>query len=302
MNIDAIYGAIGGDIAGALDEVEECKYIKTGHRPVEDRIKALDKTRPLLPDDSCITDDSLLTLAIMRAIVNGESYEQCLREAVLLELEKGNDKFDRPPFSKKTCEWAEGKNEGISDGNGAAMRIAPIAISIDKYDDLFDEVYLASVPTHKNPNALMSANIMAKAIWLANHKQNNNRIIRMVEDEYGIGMDMTITQLQEQNVFSSKGIVTVPQAIFCYLKGPMYAEKLGMSNYEATVRLALSIGGDTDTIACMAGAMAATNYGIPDEIKQKIETYLNDEQLELIDKFKHLKKGHAYARGSRKIN
>ena len=299
MNIDVIYGAIGGDIAGALDEIEECKYISTGHRPVSERVQALSLDRPLLPKDSAITDDSLLTLAIMRAIVNGESYEHCLREAVLEELEKGNDKFGRPPFSKTTCEWAQGKNEGISDGNGAAMRIAPVAISVDKYDDLFDEVYLASVPTHKNPNALTSAIIMAKAIWLANHKKSNYKIIKMVEDQYGIGLDMTITRLQEQNVFSSKGIETVPQAIFCYLRGPEYAETLGVSVYEATVRVALSIGGDTDTIACMAGAMAAARYGIPSHIKEKIKTYLNDEQIDLIDKFEHLKKGHVYARGSR---
>jgi ADP-ribosylglycohydrolase len=301
MNVDIIYGAIGGDIAGALDEVEECKYIKTGHRPVEERLEALNINRRLLPSDSCITDDSLLTLAIIRAIVNDESYEKCLREAVLHELEYGNDKFGRPPFSRTTCEWAKGNNEGISDGNGAAMRISPLAISIDKYDDIVDEVVLASTPTHKNPNAILAAVIMAKAIWLANHQASNQEIVKMVEDN-GISMDMNITRLQEQNIFSSKGIETVPQAIFCYLKAPLYSEKLNISNYEATIRLALSIGGDTDTIACMAGALAVAKYGLPKYIKEEITKYLSDEQLDLIEQFKHIKKGKVYERRSRKID
>ena len=302
MNIDVIYGAIGGDISGAIDEVEECKYIKTGHRPVNDRIKALSLNRKLFPKDSCITDDSLLTLAIIRAIMNNESYEHCLRETILEELANGNDQFGRLPFSKNTCEWAKGNNKGISDGNGAAMRIAPLAIAIEKYEDLPEEVIIASSPTHNNQSAIRSALMMAETLWLANHKANDQEIIKLVEDGFKESLDMNLISLQENNTFSSKGIVTVPQAIYCYLKGPEYVKTLGVSEYEATLRVALSIGGDTDTIACMAGALAAAKYGLPEHLKEQIKTYLTKDQIELIEAFKDLKKGHVYERRCRRID
>ena len=122
-------GAIIGDVVGSIYEVEEVKSLKESalkRRSYVDRIKILNKDIPLFTKDSSYTDDTVLTVAIIDAIMNDKKYETYLRKYGLSELSLGVDKYGRSRFGSGFISWLKNNYQGNSYGNGAAMRISPI--------------------------------------------------------------------------------------------------------------------------------------------------------------------------------
>ena len=274
-------GAIIGDVVGSTYEVEEVKALKEkGKRSYEDRIKILDKSIPLFKEDSSYTDDTILTCAILDAIKNGNcDYEKYLREYGLNEVNIGLDKYGRSRFGKGFVSWLNDSKQGNSYGNGSAMRISPIGYLFNDLETVKKESYKATIPSHNNIDAIIAAEAVATSIYLLRNK-SKEEVIKYIKDNY-YDLDFDLEELQRNYKFSSEASKSVPQALYVF----------SISNdFEDAIRKAISIGGDSDTIACIVGSLAEACYGIPENIKEEAKGYLNDNIINLLEGEKVWKK------------
>ena len=267
-----MYGAIIGDIVGSYYEVLE---IKNKNRSYEDRIKIMDRNVPLFNEICSCTDDSILTTAIADAILNGESYEKKLRDYGLREINLGKDIYGRSRFGKGFVEWLKNDYMGESFGNGSAMRISPVGYLFNSIDEIKSESLNATIPSHNHIESIKSSEAVAVSIYLLRRGMNKDSLKEYIEKNY-FSLEYDLDDLRKNYRFTSRAIDSVPQAIFCFLNS---------NDFEEAIRLSISIGGDSDTIACITGALAESYYGIDEEIIECAKTYIKDYMKDVIDKF-----------------
>lgn len=267
-------GAIIGDIAGSSYEVLELNSKKNKEkRSYEERIKILDKDTPLFNDESCCTDDSILTCAIYDAIVNGDcEYEKYLKEYGIKEVANGKDDFGRGRFGPRFIEWLKGNCDGDSYGNGAAMRVSPVGYLFDNIEDVKKNAYLATIPSHNTPEAIKGAEAVAVSIYMLRCGYDKEEVIRYIKMHY-YDLDFNLEDLQKNYTFSSRTNNSVPQALFVFGES---------EDFEDAIRKAISIGGDSDTIACIVGALSEEYYGISKKLKEKVKPLLKDYIYDLL--------------------
>ena len=273
-------GAIIGDVVGSYYEVLEVKEIKNGHRSYEERIKILDQNTPLFTENSSVTDDSILTFAIYKAIKENKPYEEILKYYAKKEIDLGKDMYGRSRFGKGFVEWVNGNTQGTSYGNGASMRISPVGYLFDTLEEVKQESYKATIPSHNHEESILCAEAVSTSIFLLRNGISKEELKEYIEKNY-FKLDYDLEDLRRNYKFSSKSINSVPQAIFAFLES---------NSFEETIRNAISIGGDTDTIACIAGSLAESYYGIPQELLEQVKPYLKDYMIELLDKEKVFQK------------
>lgn len=269
-------GAIIGDVAGSYLEVLEVKDLKIkGKRDYVDRIKILDKRFPLFNNNCSVTDDSILTIAILDAILNKKPYQDKLKEYGLREINLGVDKYGRSRFGSGFINWLNGNSSGNSYGNGSAMRISPVGFLYDSLEDVKQESYFATVPTHNNEDSIKCAEAVSTSIFLLRHGLSKVELIDYIKNNY-FKLDYSLEELRHNYRFTSKAINSVPQAIYAFIKS---------DSFESTVRNALSIGGDTDTIACIATSLAEAHYGIDKDIFKQVLPFIPDYMLKILSKY-----------------
>lgn len=274
-------GSIIGDVIGSIYEVKEVEAIKNNidkKRNYEERIKILDNNTPLFTEDSSYTDDSVLTSAIADAILNNLDYGLCLKTYGLNELNLGVDKYGRSRFGKGFCEWLQGNVEGNSYGNGSAMRISPIGFLFNDIETIKKEVYKATIPSHNNIDAIKGAEAVAVTIYLARIGESQEEIKKYIEDNY-YKLDYNLEDLQRNYRFSSKCSNSVPQALYCFIIS---------NSFEDAIRKSISIGGDSDTIACIVGGISEAYYGISNSLVNEVEKYIPDYIKEVLKQFYNL--------------
>lgn len=272
-------GAIIGDIVGSFYEVEEINAFKNNpdkKRSYEERIKILNREVPLFTSECSYTDDSVLTIAISTALTDGKNFEEVLKEYGLKEIALGEDKYGRSRFGSGFVSWLKGEKEGDSFGNGASMRISPVGYYYDDLNYVLNMSKQATIPSHNHPEAIKGAQAVATTIYLARNNFSKEEIKDFLESRFGYFMNFDLEDLQRNYKFSSKTINSVPQAIFCFLES---------TDFEDCLRKALSIGGDTDTIAAIAGGIAESFYGIPEDLKNKALSYLPESYKKQVIKF-----------------
>ena len=269
-------GAIIGDVVGPVYEVLEVLYLKENkkQRPLKERIKVLDKNTPLFLEDCSMTDDSVLTCAICDAYLTDKDYESKLMEYGKRELEKGLDNYGRSRFGKGFVKWLEDPSFNNSYGNGSSMRISSLPYLIDDLDELKKEIHASVIPTHNHKDAILSAEALGVSIWMAKKGFGKEFIKKFVEENY-FKLDYDLEDLRKNYKFTSKAIDSVPQAIYVFLES---------NDFEDAIRKAISIGGDSDTIASMTGAIAESFYGIPDWMKKEVQKYIPQEYKKILDK------------------
>ena len=269
-------GAIIGDVAGSYYEVLEIEYYKKYKlpRPYDERIKVLDKSVELFTSNSSITDDSILTYSIYDAIKNGNcDYEKYLREYGLKEISLGLDKYGRSRFGKGFVTWLNGNYQGDSYGNGASMRISPVGYMFDNLYEIKRQARLATIPSHNNLEAIKGAQCVASCIYLLRMKYNKEEVKKYIEDNY-YSLDYNLEDLQRNYMFSSKTSNSIPQALYVFFES---------NDFEDSIRKAISIGGDTDTIGAIVGSLSEAYYGIDENMKEKVKPYLRDYMKDLLE-------------------
>lgn len=134
------------------------------------------------------------------------------------------------------------------------MRIAPIAYYFDDLDEMHDNVLKATIPSHNNMDAIDGAMAVYDMIYLSRNNYSKEDIKKYIEENYNYDLNLDLEKLQKNNTFSSKVSVMVPQAIYCFLIS---------NDFEDAIRKSISIGGDSDTIACIVGGISEAYYDIP---------------------------------------
>lgn len=270
-------GGIIGDLAGTKYEYQEFLDSRKGIINVERRRKILNSDIELLTNNSFISDDSLLTIAIAEAIIYNRDYKEALKK---YGQKYGNtpvvrDGFFKNAFSPSFIKWANSECDlnGNSEGNGAAMRVSPIAFLFNDLKIVEEEARKATIPSHNSYQAIRGAQCLAGTIFLARKKENKAQIAEYVTKKYGYDLDYNLEELQEKNTFNGTCEVTVPQAIFLFLQS---------NNFEDSIRKAISIGGDTDTIACMVGGISEAYYGIPRKLRNRALELLPEDLRNIV--------------------
>ncbi len=241
-----MWGAIIGDLAGSIYEFEQVKKISNI------------KLENLNIENSFFSDDTILTIAILDAILNDKKYEYYLKKYV-------NDYKDYKPnfkpyfkgtFSPTFIKWANSDEVGNSIGNGAMMRISPVGYLFNSKKDVIKNAKLATIPSHNSKEAINSATIIAEIIYLARKGCPKKEIIKQLNLNY------SYSPFQKFNSTCYKTIDNCLYALFT------------SNSYEEAVIKVITFGGDTDTNACIVGSMAEALFGIDDMIieqaKEKI--------------------------------
>lgn len=235
-------GAILGDIIGSTRELHN---IKT------------EEFELFLPE-SHFTDDTVMTAATAEKLLN--NYSGCnSRKAYAVRYKQYYNRYRNAGFGQMFSKWAESDILRVqrSYGNGAATRVTAIGYAFDDIKPLLREVKACCYYTHRSREAIKGAEAAATCVFLARKQEDKDSIRRTIEKMYGYRFQ-PLDEIRKDYVFDSRASYTVPPAIEAFLES---------DSYESAIRKAISIGGDSDTIACIAGGIAEAYYReIPKEI------------------------------------
>jgi ADP-ribosylglycohydrolase len=153
-------------------------------------------------------------------------------------------------------------------GNGSGMRVSPVGFYARSLKEALKLAEESAEVTHNHPEGIKGAQTIASAIYLARMGKSKQEIKEYIEDEFDYDLSRTCDEIRPDYCFNETCQGCCPEAIIAFLES---------EDYESAVRLAVSLGGDSDTIACMTGSIAAAFYGVPDELVAKFLPYLSDE-------------------------
>jgi ADP-ribosylglycohydrolase len=248
-------GAIAGDIIGSIYEGHDIK-----------------RTDFPLFDSMCrFTDDTVLTVAVADAIMSGTPYGEKFKEYYRY--------YPRAGFGGHFRKWAasEDTRPYFSMGNGSAMRVSPVGFAFDTLDEVLEEAKRSAEVTHNHPEGIKGAQAVASAVFLARTGSSKGEIKAYVERTFDYDLAEPLDEIRKHYRFEVTCPGSVPQAIRAFLES---------TGFENTIRKAVSIGGDSDTIACMAGGIAQAFYGgIPQEIEDKVRSVLAQRLNKVLAEF-----------------
>lgn len=248
-------GAIAGDIIGSVYEF--------------DPIKTVDF--PLFCKSSTFTDDTVLTVATADAILRNIDYGRSYRSFARAWPGRG--------YGQHFGIWlgSDSSEPYNSWGNGSAMRAGPVGFAFDSTEEVLAEAKRSAEVTHNHPEGVKGAQAAALAVYLAKAKRSKDAIRKEIRDVFGYDLDRTADQIRVHYKFDPSCQGTVPEAIVAFLESV---------DFESAVRLAVSLGGDSDTLACITGAIAQAFYGqLPEYIGSEVRNRLPAEFIEIIDEF-----------------
>jgi ADP-ribosylglycohydrolase len=248
-------GAIIGDIVGSRFEFNN-------HRSTEFEF---------LSSYCSFTDDTICTVAVAEALINKTNF----MDSLLWWCRR----YPNPAggYGMGFRNWLLSRYPEPYDsyGNGSAMRVSPVGwLGILK--DVMEYARRSAEVTHNHPEGIKGAQCIADLIWRLRNGQKKEWLKCHVVQAYGYQLTYSCDQIRVMNSFNETCMITVPQAIQCFLES---------YDFESAVRLAVSIGGDSDTIAAITGSLAEAAYGIPEEIIASALKFLPQEMKEVITQF-----------------
>lgn len=249
-------GAIIGDIVGSVYEFDN---IKT-------------KDFPLFREDSQITDDTVCTIAVADIILN---YEDPVKTMVYWCR-----KYPDMSYGLRFANWFElpWQEPYGSFGNGAAMRVSPAAFLSPSIEYARELATAVTEITHNHPEGMKGALATSDAIWMAFNSATPAEIRAHVENTYGYDMNRTVDSIRPTYKFNESCMGTVPEAIICAIEA---------DDFEDAIRNAISIGGDSDTLAAITGAIAEARFMIPDDIcKQALQRIPDDLRTVILQMYR----------------
>lgn len=253
-------GAIAGDVIGSVYE----------RWPV--RRTDFD----LFPRGARFTDDTVLTVATAEAILDGRDYREAYRD--------WGRRYPHAGYGPRFRAWLRADDPPPLDslGNGGAMRVSPVGFAFGSVDEVLAEAARSAECSHGHPEGTRGAQAVALGVHLARTGVPREGIREEIAGRFGYDLSRTIEGIRPTYrtglQFDMTSDRSVPEAILAFLDG---------ADYEEAVRLAVSLAGDADTQACIAGALAgAEQGGVPPEIEAETRRRLPDEMLEVVDRFR----------------
>ena len=250
-------GAMIGDIVGS---VYEWHNIKT-------------KDFPLFSRKCFFTDDTVLTAATAQAILSGMDYTVAYQDFSRRYPRRGyGGNFGR-------WIWAEDPQPYNSWGNGSAMRVSPVAYAYNDIETVLFEAKHSAEVTHNHPEGIKGAQSTALAIFMSRQGASKEDIREEIITRFDYDLDRTLDEIRPGYTFDVSCQGSVPEAIIAFLES---------TGFEDAIRNAISLGGDSDTIACITGGMAEAFYGgVPQTIKDKGLSYLPKEYIDILETWKN---------------
>lgn len=249
-----LLGAIIGDMIGSIYE--------SRHRKVETK-----NFKPLFDEEYChFTDDTVCTIAIAEWLLKGGEAKTYLK--------KWARKYPHAGYGKGFKAWFQSDEDTIVDswGNGSAMRVSPCGFVSESLDETLEIAKQSAMNSHAHTEGIKGAQATAACIWMARHGKNKNEIKEYVEKKFDYDLSRDLSDIKKTYTFSSWCQTSVPESIICFLQS---------DSYEETVRNAVYLNGDTDTMAAISGAIALAYYDDID--KSLIENTLKKLPNEMID-------------------
>jgi ADP-ribosylglycohydrolase len=248
-------GAIAGDIIGSAFEFEPFKS------------KDFDLVQPA----TRFTDDSVLTVAVARAILEDDDYGDAIREIGL--------RYPNSGYGLHFYHWLRMGETGPynSFGNGSAMRVSPVGFAFDDEEKVLLEARRSAEVSHNHPEGIKGAQATALAILLARRGCGKDEIKQEIQSRFEYDLERPLAEIRPVYIFNETCQGSVPEAIIAFLES---------ESYEDAVRNAVSLGGDSDTQACIAGGIAQAHYGMPPaEIVDLVRTILPEDLWAITEAF-----------------
>jgi ADP-ribosylglycohydrolase len=255
MKKSILLGAIAGDVIGSVYERHNVKRVGF----------------PLFSEACEFTDVSILTVAIADSILNKKDFADTIKEYAKA--------FPNAGYGSMFREWVNSdlKQPYNSFGNGSAMRVSPVGVAYNHLPTILEVAKQTAEVTHNHPEGVKGAQAVASAIFLAKIGYTKFQIKNYITSAFGYNLNDTIENIRQEYSFDASCQGSVPQSIIAFLDS---------TDYENAIRLAISIGGDSDTIACIAGGIAAAYYKeIPNHIIDFVTSKLPVGFISLIKQF-----------------
>jgi len=258
-----MYGAILGDIIGS---------------PYEFDMGDKRKEFPLFSEKSCFTDDTVMTVAVAEAFLEAPEDENVIRQRLIRSMRKWGRRYPGAGYGVRFCDWLESRDPRPynSWGNGSAMRVAPVGWLFHDLETVRRMAGVSADVTHNHPEGIKGAEATAAAIFLGRTGHSKDEIKAYIEAEFHYRLNRTCDEIRPAYRHVESCQETVPEAITAFLEG---------DSFEDVIRTAVSLGGDCDTLTCIAGAMAEGFYGVPKELKQECRVRLPKDLREVLQSF-----------------
>ena len=259
-----MYGAILGDMIGSPYEFDR------GNKA---------KDFPLFSRDSCFTDDTVMTIAVADALLESAGQpDDSIRDALVRSMRKWGKKYPYAGYGRKFRQWLQSTNPAPygSYGNGSAMRVSSVGWLYPDIEETRRTARMTAYVTHNHPEGSKGADATASAIFLARTGHSKAEIKAFVVREFGYDLSRTCDDIRPTYHHVESCQKTVPEAITAFLEG---------QDFEGVIRTAVSLGGDCDTLTCIAGSIAEAFYGIPDRFKSECKIRLPNDMIEILNRF-----------------
>ena len=257
-------GAIMGDMIGA---------------PYEFDMGNKTKDFPLFNRESQFTDDSVMTIAVAEALMDtiGKSDDE-IRTALVKSMQKWGRRYPNAGYGGMFYRWLREKNPKPygSFGNGSAMRVSSAGWLFGTLAETRHIARLTAEVTHNHLAGIKGAEVTASAIFLARKGSSKEEIKDYIIKEFGYDLSRTCDEIRPEYHHVETCQQTVPEAVTAFIEG---------TDFEDVIRTAVSLGGDCDTLTCIAGSMAEAFYGIPSEMIKECRKRLPEDMLSVIDRF-----------------
>ena len=247
-------GAIVGDIVGSVYEWDNIKI----------------KDFPLFRYGCFFTDDTVMTLAVAEGLMNGGRADD-----YVLAMKRLGRMYPEAGYGGRFYRWllSDDTEPYNSFGNGSAMRVSPVGWWFDSLEDTEKAAGISAAVTHNHIEGIRGAQATAAAIFLARSGSTKEEIKTYVCEEYGYDLSRTLNEIRPVYKFNESCMETVPEAIIAFLES---------DGFEDAIRNAISLGGDSDTLAAITGSIAEAAYGVPGDIKDKAVSYLDEPLREVL--------------------
>ena len=258
-----MYGAILGDIIGS---------------PYEFDMGSKTKEFSLFSKRSTFTDDSVMTIAVAEAFLGVPDDDEVIRKRLIDAMQKYGALYPHAGYGLRFSDWldSEAPMPYNSWGNGSAMRVSAVAWLYNDLETVRHMARLSAEVTHNHPEGIKGAEATASAIFLARTGYTKDRIRQYIENEFGYALNRTCDEIRPTYHHVESCMETVPEAITAFLEG---------DSFEDVIRTAVSLGGDCDTLTCIAGSVAEAFYGVSDDLKEECMSRLPQDLLEVLIRF-----------------
>ena len=257
-----IIGAIAGDVIGSAYEFNPTR----------------DYTFELFTPESTFTDDTVLTMANALWLLEDETHSPEKLVEIMLDMVR---KYPDRGYGGRFVRWILGGDTQPynSFGNGSAMRVSPVGYYAKSLDEALELAKISAEVTHNHPEGIKGAQATAAAIFMARRGENKWEIRDYIEKTFGYDLSRTLEAIRPTFTFDETCQRTVPEAIICFLEG---------KDYEDVVRLAVTLAGDADTLAAIAGSIVSATKDVSTAITQRVISLLSDEFCAALLRFNEL--------------